>query len=80
MQMPTSVPGAVQFVLSELAKFGKSKGHHAQRLADRFRTTFTAKHPELIKPGDDDAPEPPDAASIDGDIDVAIEDGTIGES
>ena len=77
MPLPTSVPGAVLFVLGELRKYTSEMRPGAQTFAEKFISDFAARNPTLVKPGDEDAPKPPAVLSIDAEIDAAIEDGEL---
>jgi hypothetical protein len=77
MPIPTDVPSAVLFVLNELRSYTSSMRPGAQTFAEKFIQDFGERHPRLIKPGDDDGPEPPARGAIDDDIDSAIDHGDL---
>jgi len=68
-------PSSVMFVLEELAKFAAGYSGRAVEVAERFREDFAAKHPELIEPGDSEAPTPRPDVTVDAEIDALIDRG-----
>ena len=77
MPSPTDVVSAVLFVLGELRKYTSEMRPGAQTFAEKFIGDFAGRYPELVKPGDEDAPEPPARDAIDAEVDKLIEDGTV---
>jgi len=65
------------FVLEELAKFAAGYSGRAVEVARRFTEDFTAKHPELIRPGDTEAPPAPAPDAIDVEVDGLIDRGEV---
>ena len=70
-------PTTAIFVLKELLAFGKALSPGADSLVNRFVDEFGAEHPELVKAGDEDAPDPPDREAIDAEVDELIDGGGV---